>query len=306
MPVEDTLHGHAREEDHRAASAQSRGAVPAGRARRSGACALLAVALVASACAGGERTAVPTVAAETSSPASQRASIGDLGPGVHDLEVGGEAAMLLLPERSNGRLVIYAHGYRTRANALLSDEAFGGLAAGLVDAGYTVAAGDAAGDAWGNDASVDAYADLADTVAGGVGATDVFLVAESMGGLAAARLVSDRRIDGLRAYAGIYPLCDLGSVYGDFRESVDTAYGSAVPQALADLSPVLLDGGVPVLFWASPDDTTVDKERNADVCAAQVTADGGSAVVVETEGKHLDPSNFDLAALLDFFESSVG
>jgi len=149
-------------------------------------------------------------------------------------------------------------------------------------------------------------AGAASAVSAAAGATDVFLVAESMGGLAAARLVSDRRIDGLRAYAGIYPLCDLGSVYDDFRESVDAAYGAAVPQALAGLSPVPLDGGVPVLFWASPDDTTVDKERNADVCAAQVAADDGSAVVVETEGKHLDPSNFDLATLLDFFESSVG
>jgi hypothetical protein len=206
----------------------------------------------------------------------------------------------------NGRLVVYAHGYGGRSDALLSRDAVGALAAGLVAAGYAVASSDAAGDAWGDDASVDDYTELAATVSARVGATDVFLLAESMGGLAAARLVEERRIEGLRAYAGIYPLCDLGSVYDDFQESVDAAYGSAVPQALTDLSPVRLGGGVPVLFWASPDDTTVDKERNADVCAAQVAADGGSAVVVETEGKHLDASNFDLGALLDFFESSAG
>jgi hypothetical protein len=264
------------------------------------------MALAMSACARAEPSAVPEVVAGASGTATEWSPIKALGPGVHDLEVGGEAATVLVPDHSKGELVLYAHGYGVRATALLSDVAFGGLAAGLVDAGYAVASSDAAGDAWGDDASVDAYAELAAAATARTGATDVFLVAESMGGLAAARLVGERRIEGLRAYAGIYPLCDLSSVYDDFRESVDAAYGSAVPEALAELSPVALDGAVPVLFWASPDDLTVDKERNADVCAAQVAADGGSAVVVETDGRHLDPSNFDLPGLLGFFDSAVG
>jgi alpha-beta hydrolase superfamily lysophospholipase len=225
---------------------------------------------------------------------------------VNDIEVGGQAAIVLVPERLNGRVVVYAHGYGARADAVLDDDAFGGLAAGLVAAGYAVAASDAAGNAWGNDASVDDYADLAAVVAAQVGATDVFLVGESMGGLAAARLVHERRIEDLRGYAGIYPLCDLGSVYGDFAESVDAVYGPAVQEALAHLSPVPLDGAVPVQFWASDGDTTVDKDRNADVCAAEVVADGGSAVVIETQGEHLDASNFDLEAMLGFFDSAAG
>jgi hypothetical protein len=36
-----------------------------------------------------------------------------------------------------------------------------------------------------------------------------------------------------------------------------------------------------------------------------VVADGGSAVVVPTEGEHGDPSNFDLPALLAFFDSTA-
>jgi len=274
--------------------------------RRSASCALLAVALLAGACAGERPSALPEVAAEPSAPSAAASPVAPLAPGAHRLEIGGEAATVLVPEHPNGRLVVYAHGYDGRADAVLSEDAFGGLAAGLVAEGYAVASSDAAGNAWGDDASVDAYAELAATATAGAGATDVFLVAESMGGLAAARLVEERRIEGLRAYAGIYPLCDLGSVYDDFRESVDAAYGPAVPRALAELSPVALDGAVPVLFWASPDDVTVDKERNADVCAAQVVADGGSAVVVETDGRHLDLSNFDLPGLLGFFDSTVG
>ena len=70
--------------------------------------------------------------------------------------------------------------------------------------------------------------------------------------------------------------------------------------------PVRLDAAVPVQIWASEDDTTVDRTENADVCAAQVVADGGSAVVVPAEGEHGDPSTYDLPALLAFFESTVG
>lgn len=272
--------------------------------RGSPCCLLVAVALLVSACADDKPPAGRGPTAGPTAPGV--AQVARLAPGAHDLVVGGEAATVLVPEHPNGRLVVYVHGFDGRAGAVLSDDRVGGLAAGLVAEGYAVASSDAAGNAWGDDASVDDYATLAATVSAGTGATDVFLLAESMGGLAAARLVHERRIGELRAYAGIYPLCDLSSVYDDFRESVDGAYGPAVPEALDRLSPVALDGAVPVLFWASPEDVTVDKERNADVCAAQVVADGGSAVVVETDGRHLDASNFRLDALLRFFESAAG
>ncbi|MGY1692659.1 hypothetical protein [Geodermatophilus sp. SYSU D01105] len=246
------------------------------------------------------------VASGTPRPSSSPEPLPDLGPGVHEVEVGGQAAIVVRPEQPNGRLVVYAHGYEARATALLNGEAFGELTDGLVAAGYVVAASDAEGDAWGSAASVDAHAALAAAVSDLVHPTDVYLVAESMGGLAGARLVEDRRIEGLRAYAAIYPLCDLGSVYDDYADSIDAAHGPAVADALEELSPVALGGGVPALFWASEDDTVVEKDRNADVCAAQVVADGGSATVVATEGEHGDPSNFDLPALLEFFDAAAG
>src|SRR3712207_7292925 len=62
-------------------------------------------------------------------------------------------------------------------------------------------------------------------------------------------------------------------------------YTTLFRSAVDALSPVALPAAVPVLFWASEDDTVVDKARNADVCAAQVIADGGHATVVETEDR---------------------
>ncbi|SNS73233.1 hypothetical protein SAMN06893096_10783 [Geodermatophilus pulveris] len=243
--------------------------------------------------------------AESVSPATVAEPLPDLGPGVHEVEVGGQAAVVVRPQQPNGRLVLYAHGLDARGTAVLAGEGFGALADGLVAAGYAVAASDAGGDAWGDAASVDAHAALAAAVTDLVDATDVYLVAESMGGLAGARLVEGRRIPGLRAYAGIQPLCDLGSVYDDHAASIDTAYGPAVDGALRALSPVRLDAAVPAVFWASAEDTVVDRARNADVCAAQVVADGGSAVVRAAEGEHGDPSHYDLGALLDLFASTA-
>jgi hypothetical protein len=294
-----------------------------------GTCALLVVPLLVGACARPApvaRPPLPTPSAPAASsppappplpdvalpepalpePALPEPALPELGPGTHRVDVAGEAALVRMPEQRNGRVVLYAHGYDAEATALLNDREFGAVADGLVAAGYVVAASDAAGDAWGNAASVDAHAALAAAVTDLVDAPEVFLVAESMGGLAGAQMVADRRIEGLRAYAAISPLCDLSSVYDGYTASVDAAHGATVEQALDELSPVALDGAVPVLFWASAADRTVDRERNADVCAAQVVADGGRADVIDAAGRHGDPSTYDLDAMLAFFESAAG
>jgi pimeloyl-ACP methyl ester carboxylesterase len=229
-----------------------------------------------------------------------------LGPGAHTLLVQGQPAVVVVPERPNGGLVEYLHGYGGNAAVIGPDGGLGWLASGLAAEGYTVAASDAFGDAWGNAASVEAHAALAATVRRLVSADDVFLIAESMGGLAGAQLVDGGRIAGLRAYAAIYPVCDLASVYSEFATSIDAAYGAQLQAALDELSPVALNGAVPVRIWASPGDTLVAKHRNADVCAAETAAAGGEVALVETQGDHGDPSNTDLAALLAFFGSAAG
>jgi pimeloyl-ACP methyl ester carboxylesterase len=259
--------------------------------------------LLASCAAGSGPVTAPPVSPTVLAPPAPA----ELGSGEHVMAIDGETAVVVVPEQLTGRLVVYLHGYGGDASSLTDPAGLEPLTEGLVAAGYAVASSDAGGDAWGNAASVDAYAALAATVTAQVAAREVYLVAESMGGLAGAQLVDGGRIAGLRAYAGIYPLCDLSSVYADYANSIDAAHAPAVGAALDALSPVALDDAdVPVQFWASPEDTTVDKERNADVCAAEVRAAGGRVDVVETEGDHGDPSNFDLAALLAFFASAAG
>lgn len=289
----------------RAALPRRRGIRAALPRRRGIRAAAVACALLLGGCTTGAAAQQP-VPGEAPGPAAPATDAGAaLDPGVHRLTVGGEGAVVLVPEVPNGRLVVYAHGYGADLRNIPDDEAFGALAQGLVDAGYAVAASTAGGDAWGDAASVDAHAVLAATARRLTGAADVYLVAESMGGLAGAQLVTGDRIEGLRAYAGLQPLCDLASIYSWFPDSIDAVYGPDAAAAVARLSPVRLDADVPVRLWASDADTVVTRARNAEVCAAQVRAAGGEAQVVPVSGDHGDPSHYDLPGLLAFFDAAT-
>jgi pimeloyl-ACP methyl ester carboxylesterase len=241
-----------------------------------------------------------------SSSASAPDGTPESGPVTLFLTVGDQQAVVRSPAHPNGRLVLFLHGASGSAEDVLriGDGLRADLVAGLVAAGYVVAAGDAHGAAWGNAASVADYEALVSEARRRTGATSVYLLAESMGGLAAAQLTTPGRVDGLRAYAGIYPVCDLSSVRGIFAASIDAAHGADSDAAVAALSPVRPDPAVPLMIWASAADTVVPREQNADVCVAEVHAGGGQAVLNSTVGEHGDPSNFVLPQVLAFFDAA--
>jgi pimeloyl-ACP methyl ester carboxylesterase len=239
-------------------------------------------------------------------PAASPAGTGpSAAPGTTRFEVDGVPAVLRVPEESNGRLVVYLHGAGGNEESILGLQPQALLVDGLVDEGYTVVASDAHGDAWGNAESVAAHAAAAEEAAARTGTTSVFLVAESMGGLAGAQLATGPELQGVEALVGIYPVCDVSSVYPRFADAVDAAFGDDVDAALDRLSPVDLGGTVPLMVWASPQDTVVPKTANADVCVQQARQAGADALLVESVGEHGDPSHFDLRTVLSFFDSSA-
>jgi len=277
---------------------------------------LAALVLLTAGCSGadapdatptGSRTsAVPSTPPSSSAAAAPTSEVPPAVPGVNRLTVNGQPSVLLVPQTSNGRLVLFAHAAGATAEAVLGvgDLGRGDLAAGLVAAGYTVAASDAHGDAWGNATSLADYTALAREAAARTGTTSVYLVGESMGGLATAQLSLRGALPGVRAYAGIYPVCDLSSIRAQFADSIQAANGEGTAALFTALSPVPLDGSVPVKIWASEGDRTVPKQQNAVVCVQQAQAKGGRAELVDTIGDHGDVSNFDLPALLAFFDSA--
>lgn len=225
-----------------------------------------------------------------------------VGGTVDAATIAGQPAIFVTPPGgpTSGRAVIYAHGASQRADAIANPGGVGdGLVPALIAAGYSVAATDAHGDNWGNDASLTDYAAVRAELARR-GAKQFFVLAASMGGLDGLRLTA-----GVEAFAGIYPVCDLSTMLdGPLGAAVSNAWGGAVPTALSPVQ-TAEPNGLPMLFWASPGDTLVHKATNTDRCAADARAAGASVEVVTTAGDHGDPTNFDPARLVAFFDEAA-
>jgi hypothetical protein len=115
-----------------------------------------------------------------------------------------------------------------------------------------------------------------------------------------------RRIDRVPivAWAGIFPLTDLASIIPTSRPGIEATLGSRFPFYWRTLSPehVVFPKGLPMIFWSSYGDKVVPRIYNTDVTARDARCDGARVTVVTTIGNHGDPSNFQPARLVQFFE----
>ncbi len=226
-------------------------------------------------------------------------------PRVEDTVLHGQGVVIATPAQKSTRAVLFLHGAGQNSRSLFTDPVRKPAADALLAAGYAVAASDANLDSWGSPAAVNAHLDLAAELRRR-GYTDLYVLAESMGGLSLPGVVA-----GVRAVAAgaWYPVCDLGSVIraGRFDQSIAAAYGGSL-QPPAGLSPVTFAAqpSLRLAIWASPGDTVVPKAQNADVCASQARAAGIQVTEVTTTGDHGDPSNIQPANLVQFFNTGPG
>lgn len=211
------------------------------------------------------------------------------------------STIVLHPDHPNGRVVLYLHGAGEDAQSLRTDPEKAGIVRALLAHGYTLASATAGGRSWGDGQGVAAYRHLLSAVEHDQRVTGVYILAQSMGGLAGLRLSN---VPKLRAWAGIYPVCDLASVYrlGTYAREIRAAYGPGLSAAL-HRSP-RFDRGVPVILWASRSDTVVPKTSNADWCARAARQAGGQVREITTTGDHGDPSNFQAQRLVRFFDAA--
>lgn len=218
--------------------------------------------------------------------------------------VRGQPIVLARPRTITRKIVIYVHGATETAENAYHRAGNTTLLSALLRGGFAVVTDHAHGDNWGNPASDSDYAALV-PVLRRRGLTDVYVVAASMGGLNALQLLSHVRV---KAWAGIFPVCDLSSVYarGRFTAAIRAAYADHASAALRSLSPVRPDWqrGLAMRFWASPADTYVPKAANTDVCADAARAHGAHVTVTTTTGEHGDLSNFDAAGVLHLFDGA--
>jgi pimeloyl-ACP methyl ester carboxylesterase len=215
--------------------------------------------------------------------------------------------VLVSPTSSTQKVVIYTHGSGENVENLFRDPKKQPIFNALLGAGYAIAATDAHGDNWGSGASVDdtlaLVAQMRDR-----GLHDVYVLALSMGGFDGLALLG--RVP-VKAWAGIFPACDLRAVYdlGLYPGQIRAAYGRAgarLGDAIANRSPIAFDppGGLPMRFWASPDDRVIPKRENTDACAALARARGAKVEVTTTRGDHGDLSDYDAAGVLRLFQSA--
>jgi pimeloyl-ACP methyl ester carboxylesterase len=261
-----------------------------------------AVAALLAGCGSDERPAATAPAPPPTATAAPTPA-----PPVEWPVVNGQQAVLLNAQTPTDRVVLYVHGAAESGGSVVGDIAKRPSIAALRAAGFAVASSDARGDNWGSAASVEDYVALVDWLAAR-GLTRVVVLAQSMGGLDGLQLIDVRRP---LAWAGIFPVCDLRAVYDakpGYRESIRRAYAAATSGwAPTGLSPVSPDdvAGLPMIFWASPQDTQVEKATNTDVCAAEAETKGAQVTVVPTTGDHGDVSNFDPERLIAFFEAAA-
>lgn len=235
----------------------------------------------------------------------------------------GRAVMVLVPNANSAvpynsgtatPFVMYHHGAAEDEDALLTDALKADVVEALIDAGYVCAGISAYGDNWGNQAACDAYPDLLKFVDDRYNLSHVLFLSQSMGGLTGLLSLSQHKIPGVIAWAGIYPACNLAAIYaaGAFASAIDTAYSCTSTTYAAKTNghdPCLKWGkafrNVYTRFYASPSDATITKADNTDVFQALIAGSCYESTVVECTGAHGDPSHFQPADLVAFYERAL-
>jgi alpha-beta hydrolase superfamily lysophospholipase len=238
---------------------------------------------------------LPPGATPRTAHAIQPAELRAAGARVLDDEA--TSSIVLVPKKSNGGLVVFLHGWGQTRWSLLSRRQEASVAHAVSEAGFTILAADADGEAWGDARSVADYRRLIEQTQRRYGLRDVFLMGESMGGLATMQL--GRTLPAVRASTAWFPVCDLRTMHERrFQVSIRESWRGV---SRAPVAPVAV-GRTPLLVWASPADTIVNARTNAAVCVAEAKAAGAEVTYFHTTGEHGDPSNYQPTTVVQFFE----
>ena len=227
---------------------------------------------------------------------------------------GGQTIKVLVPSgwSNGGKCVIYHHGRTELASHLTSDTDKSGIINRLTDDGYIVAASDAAGDNWGNQAAQDAYDALMAYLDTNYAPTAYGFWAQSMGGLSALNMIAGGTT--VAGFYGAFPVCSLSNMFNNnvgatYPPSIRTAYGIAADGSdystkTSGYDPLLASASlyarVPMRFVASSSDTTVSKTANSDAMSTHLAASKAERDVITHTGGHGDASVHKPQDISDF------
>lgn len=227
-----------------------------------------------------------------------------------DTTAGGQNVRILVPDNYVASAVVYHHGVGETYTALTADSLKADVVARLLADGYLLAGSTAAGDNWGNQAGLDAYAALQSYLVTNYAPTKTAIFSQSMGGCTGLLTAA---LGGYVAWFGIYPACSLASMFasnaGTYAGQIRTAFGIAANGSdystkTAGFDPALLSGSafvrLPMRFWASAGDTVVGKTANTDAMRTVVASSKAESDVTVCTGDHGDTSHFNPQEVSDF------
>lgn len=233
----------------------------------------------------------------------------------------GQSILLLVPAEGSSNpynsanptpVVIHTHGSGETETGLISDSRKFACRDALINAGYILAASNARGNNWGNQASVDDYAALEKYLRTNYNVKGVALWGQSMGGLDALSVITQGKIAVVGALL-TYPVCSLANLYGlgTYTSAINTAYGitgtgiATYSNKTYGMDPALKPANafkdMPMRFYASSGDTVVPKSANTDVMRSIVASTRTEAEIIVCTGEHGDASHFQASDYLAFF-----
>jgi hypothetical protein len=178
------------------------------------------------------------------------------------------------------RLVIFFHGLDTDEHVLTADPMHQKLTDVLIDNGFAVVASKAGGNAYGNPDSQRDYRELARVAAAHYRVNDIYLLAESMGTIAAVNiLATSPAVQNLHSAPPQYHF-GINAVHPDKAVLEKINPINLPPESLA---------GKNLRFYASPNDSLVPSNANALAFQSRFGSVANISVVPCT-GDHMDES----------------
>jgi pimeloyl-ACP methyl ester carboxylesterase len=197
-------------------------------------------------------------------------------------------------------VVVYFHSVGGNEFSI-SDPAHIDMTTALVNAGFAVVSSAAGGDAFGNAASQHNYVILGGAAAEHYGTENIFLLAESMGAIAAANLVATKLTQRVRGFAAINPMLNLGTVAPQYQSPVAESYADLTIDRSNPMNlPVDAFQNKKIRFYVTRDDPQAPADANAFAFKERF----GSAAdisIVECSGTTGDKSCYQGADIVKWF-----
>lgn len=228
----------------------------------------------------------------------------------------GQRIMVLVPssysDSVGAPLIIYHHGVGEDERALLKDRLKGECVKALLKAGYILAGSNAHGNNWGCREALDSYVELYRYLISHYRIERTSFWSQSMGGMSGLLALRDKRIPNVIGWLGTYPVTNLKSSYGmkRFAEQIQASFhfseSSEFGERTTGFDPVQLSPESfkvqRVRIYASTQDTVVPKVDHTDVLARILAKGRREFEVVTCRGEHGDPSHFNPAEYVAFFD----